>query len=177
MEEYKHLDPIRLPCGAPVLSQQQSRKAVSLGSTLQGGASIWAITVSPLHRNLQVMNFQRCKHAFHPHRHERDHSRPPSPVAADPLICHLLQACPSVPVSVGQPLCGTAVLFKVLYCKLKHALLFVFFQFYLCEKYYTPIIVLYYRADWVSWVPQLILLDLWTNWTYKCALRTELILM
>ena len=62
-------------------------------------------------------------------------------------FCHLLQAGPSVLVSVAQALCCAAVLFKVLYCKLKHALLFVFFQFHLCEKYYTPITVLYYRAD------------------------------
>ena len=32
-------------------------------------------------------------------------------------------------------------------------------------------------ANCVSWVPQLTLLDLWTNWTYKCALRTELVHM
>ena len=35
--------------------------------------------------------------------------------------------------------------------------------FYLCEKYYKPITVLYCVADFVSWVPRLTLLDLPTN--------------
>ena len=35
----------------------------------------------------------------------------------------------------------------------------------------------YYMANCVSRVPQLTLLDLRTNWTYKCALRTELVHM
>ena len=33
-------------------------------------------------------------------------------------------------------------------------------MYYLCEKYYKPIIVQYYIADCVSWVPWLILWDL-----------------
>ena len=53
----------------------------------------------------------------------------------------------------------------------------LFFMYYLCEKYYKPITVHYYIADGVSWVPRLIFLDLRTNWTYKRALRTELIRM
>ena len=48
-------------------------------------------------------------------------------------------------------------------------------MYYLCEKYYKPITVQYYIADCVSWVPRLTLLDLRKNWTYECALRTELI--
>ena len=32
-------------------------------------------------------------------------------------------------------------------------------------------------ADCVRWVPRLTLLDLKTNWAFKCALRTELICM
>ena len=47
-------------------------------------------------------------------------------------------------------------------------------MYYLCEKYYKPI---YYIADCVSWVPRLILLDFQTNWTYKRALRMELVHM
>ena len=43
--------------------------------------------------------------------------------------------------------------------------------------YYKPITVQYYIADCVSWVPRLTLLDLRTNWSYKCALRTELVCM
>ena len=34
------------------------------------------------------------------------------------------------------------------------------FMYYLCEKYYKPIIVLYSTADCDSWVPKLTLLDL-----------------
>ena len=51
---------------------------------------------------------------------------------------------------------------------------FCFFNV-LCEKSYTPITVLYYIADCVNWVPRLTLLDLQTNWTYKRALRIELV--
>ena len=51
----------------------------------------------------------------------------------------------------------------------------VFFMYHLCEKYYKPITVQYYVADCVSWVPRLTLLDLQTNWTYKHALRRELV--
>ena len=40
-------------------------------------------------------------------------------------------------------------------------------SYYLCEKYYKPIIVKYYIVDCVSWVPRRPLLDLWTNWNYK----------
>ena len=50
-------------------------------------------------------------------------------------------------------------------------------MYYLCEKYYKPITVQYYVADCVSWVPRLTLLDLWTNWIYKCTLRMELVHM
>ena len=33
-------------------------------------------------------------------------------------------------------------------------------MYYLCEKYFKPIIVKYYIANCVSWVPKLTLLDL-----------------
>ena len=45
-------------------------------------------------------------------------------------------------------------------------------MYYLCEKYYEPTTVQYHIADCVSWVPRLTLLELRTNWTYICALRT-----
>ena len=51
------------------------------------------------------------------------------------------------------------------------------FYVLLCEKYYKPITVQNYIADCVSWVPQLTLLDLWTNWIYEYALGMELICM
>ena len=50
-------------------------------------------------------------------------------------------------------------------------------QYYFCEKFYKPITVQYHIANCVSWVPRLTLLDLWTNWTYECALGMELVHM
>ena len=44
--------------------------------------------------------------------------------------------------------------------------MFYFFIYYLCEKYYKPIIVQYYITNCVNWVSRLTLLDLGTNWTY-----------
>ena len=35
------------------------------------------------------------------------------------------------------------------------SLSFVFFMYFLCEKYYKPITVQYYITDCVSWVPRL----------------------
>ena len=59
---------------------------------------------------------------------------------------------------------GTAVLFKVLYCKIKNVFFIfcdcLFFMYYLCEKYYKPTTVKYYIADCVGWVPRLTLLEL-----------------
>ena len=48
-------------------------------------------------------------------------------------------------------------------------------MYYLCEKYYKPIIVQYYIANCVSWVPRLTLLDLQTNWTYEHTFKRELV--
>ena len=50
-------------------------------------------------------------------------------------------------------------------------------MYYLCEKSYKPITILYYIVNCVNWVPRLTLLDLQTNWTYKRALRMELVCM
>ena len=84
-----------------------------------------------------------------------------------------------MPVPVCQLLYYTTILLKVLNCKTKNILflLCLFFMYYLCEKYYKPITVQYYIANCVYWVPRLTLLDLRTNWTYKCTLRMELICM
>ena len=46
-------------------------------------------------------------------------------------------------------------------------------MYYLCDKYYRPIIIKYYVAYCVGWVPRLTLLDLQTNWIYEHALRKE----
>ena len=48
-------------------------------------------------------------------------------------------------------------------------------MYYLCEKYYKPVTVQYYIADYVRCVPRLTLLDLRTNWTYEHALGAELV--
>ena len=50
-------------------------------------------------------------------------------------------------------------------------------MYYLCEKYYTPMTILYYIADCVSWVLRPTLLDLRTNQIYEHALEMELICM
>ena len=50
---------------------------------------------------------------------------------------------------------------------------FLFSKHYLCEKYYKPIIVQYYVANCISWVPRLTLLGLRTNQPYELALRLE----
>ena len=49
---------------------------------------------------------------------------------------------------------------NVLYYKSQNVL-FIYFMYYLCEKYHKPITVQYDIADCVSWVPGL------TFWTYE----------
>ena len=57
--------------------------------------------------------------------------------------------------------CGCAFV----YCSVRlKRFYFLFFIYYLYEKYYKPIIVMYYIASCVGWVPRLTLLDLRTNW-------------
>ena len=79
-----------------------------------------------------------------------------------PSSCELSKMRTCTPAPVCQLLYCTTVLFKVLYCKITNVYFFVCFlcTYYLCEKYYKPIIVQYYIADCVSWVPRLILLEL-----------------
>ena len=50
-------------------------------------------------------------------------------------------------------------------------------MYYLHEKYYNPIIVQYYTANYVSWMTRLNWLDLQTNWTYERTFRMELVHM
>ena len=93
--------------------------------------------------------------------------------AYEPSSCKLskVQTCP-----VCQLLCSTTALFKVLYCEMiRLYVLCSFFMCYLCEKYYKPLKVQHYVANCVSWVPWLTLSNLQTNWSYKQALRRELI--
>ena len=73
-----------------------------------------------------------------------------------------------MPVPGSQLLYYTTVLFEVLYCETKNAS-FIFCVYFLCiicmKKYYKPITVWYYIADFVSWVPRLTMLDIQANWT------------
>ena len=55
--------------------------------------------------------------------------------------------------------------------------IFCVFMYYLCEKYYKPILVQCYIADCFSWAPWLTLLDLQTNWTSECVLGKEFVHM
>ena len=67
------------------------------------------------------------------------------------------------------------------YCTVRLKMFYFLYLFsmyiYWCEKYHKPITVQYYVTNCVSWAPELTLLDLQTNWTYECTLRTELISM
>ena len=84
-------------------------------------------------------------------------------------FCFLL---PVHSIPAPEASCCTTILFKVLYCKIKKvSFIFVFIFYVLCEKYYYWTV---YTAYYVSWVPRLTLLDLWTNWTYKHTLRMDL---
>ena len=61
-----------------------------------------------------------------------------------------------VVVPVGS-ICGcTVLLYFSRYCTVRFSkFIFLYFlMYYLCEKYYKPIIVQYYIADCVSWVPR-----------------------
>ena len=79
------------------------------------------------------------------------------------LLACSLDASPYMPAVVLY----YCVLFKVLYCKIKNVyfLCLFIFMYYLCEKYYKPIVVQYCIPACVSWVPRLTLFDLRTNWT------------
>ena len=146
--------------------------------------------VNPLHTNLQVSNFQRCKHELHQHQAwvkfhclcllllmilQLSHLPPPLPPPLSNSSC-LLTGC--------QPLyasCCTKLLYFSKYCTVRLKLFSLFSAYFLgiiCEKSMIKYVtVQYYIANCVSWVPRLILLDLRTTWTYECALRMELVCM
>ena len=50
-------------------------------------------------------------------------------------------------------------------------------MYYLCAKYYEPIIAQRYKANRVSWIPGLTLLGLPTNWTDRHAVGVGLVHM
>ena len=134
--------------------------------------STMSYTVSLLHTNLQVSNFQRyecvsrvqsCKlvHTSGIHCHVHASSTSGCAFVYFTVLCRVQQYSifyfkPSMSGSKrksSSDVAGTAVLFKV-----------CFFMYYLCERYYKPITVQYYIANCVSWVPRLTLnkLDLQT---------------
>ena len=71
--------------------------------------------------------------------------------------------CPEVSINSSSDVFGTAILFKVLYCKMKNVLFSVFFCF-LCIICVESIIILlpYCIPNCVSWAPRLTWLDLCT---------------
>ena len=115
-------------------------------------------------------------------RHKWHCSCPQSPIADDPSAPPALTSSPP-PVSHSsclftgcQPLftsCCTVLLYFSRHSTVRLEMLYflcLFFMYYLCEKCYKPIIVQYYIANCVSWVPRLTLLDLSTNLTYEHVL-------
>ena len=101
-------------------------------------------TGSPLHTNLQVLNFERCKCVFHQHQ-----AWVKLQLALPLLLLMILQLChlpPPLPPPVSSSSCLSTqcqlllsavvlynVLFKVLYCKI--SLFLVFVMYYLCIKH------------------------------------------
>ena len=83
------------------------------------------------------------------------------------IVCSVFISSPGCPeanikaavmqfVPVGS-ICGcTVLLYFSRYCTVRFSkVFFLYFLMYcLCEKYYKPIIVQYYIADCVSWVPR-----------------------
>ena len=152
-------------------------------------------TVNPLHRNLQIMNFQWWKCV--------------SGSSKEPDLCHQCQAWVKLqlalhllllmihqlsllpPLSLLQSVtlclfsgcqslcanCCTIVLYFLRYCTETLKMSYLLFVLYILFvwKYYKPITVQDCIANCVSCVPRLTLLDLQTNWTYGCTLRTELV--
>ena len=142
-------------------------KAVNVCSRAQSLSSFTCLARSPACAPSVYFTAQCCIQ-----RAALAHS-PPSllPPLGSNTSCLLTQASPCRPA---------ALLYFSRYCTVRlFALFFVFvlLMYYLCKKNYKLIAVECYIADCVSWVPRLTLLDLWTNWTYKHAFRTELICM
>ena len=103
--------------------------------------------VSPLHTNLQVANFQRCKHVCQP----------------------LYASCCTILLCFSR---YCTIRFKMFYFYVYFLCMYYFFK-----KCYKPITAQYYTAYRISWVPRLTLLDLGTNRTYECTLRMEFVHM
>ena len=150
----------------------------------------WNQNTNILHTNLQVLNFSKMQTCIPSVSGVSEIAAcPPSPIADGPLAlpsAHPSTLTPPLPPAVSnasclftwcQSLCArycTVLLYFSGYCTVRlkmFSLFFMFFMYYLCEKYHKPIIIQNCITDCLSWIPRLILLDL-TNWTYKCTLGT-----
>ena len=142
--------------------------------SLPMGTPAQVITVSSLHGNLQVANFQRCEHGFHQRQalvtlHLVLRLLLLTILQLYPLPSHLPSPSVTLPACLleARPLCQllyyTAVLFKVLDWKIKNVFFVcvcLFIVYYLWEKYYKPSSVQYCVADCVNLVLRLSLLGL-----------------
>ena len=116
---------------------------------------------------------------------------PPSPISDSPLtlpsptsslsrqesitlLACSLDVSPYIPAVVLYYCTFQGIVLQDLKCFLYFLCLFFMC---LCEKYYKPITIQFSIVDCISGVPRLTLLGLEINWTYKCALRIELIHM
>ena len=144
-------------------------------------------TVSPLHTNIHVADFQGCECAFH-QRQERaklplalcllllttlqPYHLPPPPTSSS-SSCLLIQ-CQTLDANC------TTVLFKALYCEIKTPFLhffYLFFMYYFVKSSINLFTVQSYVTDCLSWAPKLTSWDLWTDWTYESTLGMELVPM
>ena len=148
--------------------------------------------VSLLHANFQLVNFQRWEHALSRELvhvsgvHRRVHASSTSGCACVYFTvqqCSICISSPGFPEASGKATVMQRVLLKsasccsvLLYfsrcCAVRLKMFsFFFVTYFLCEKYYKPIIIIqYYTVDCVSWVLRLTSLDLMNNldlWTYS----------
>ena len=130
-------------------------------------------TVSPLHSNLQVVNIQRSPSVFH-----QCQAWVKLQLALHLLLLMILQLYhlpPLLPPPVSnsscaftqcQPLyadCSDVLLSFSRHCTVRLKMFYflsLFFVYYFCDRYYKPIILQYYIANCVSWVPRLTWLNL-----------------
>ena len=136
--------------------------------------------VNPLCSNLQVANFQRCKHTSGSSKEGQALSHQCQMRVKLQLALHLLLLMilplyhllpPLLPPVLHssclstrcQPLYASCctVLFKIPYHKIKTVFFILCVCFYVWyDKYYKPITLQYYINDCVSWIPRPTLLDL-----------------
>ena len=98
---------------------------------------------------LKAANFQRCC------KIEWKATCALPPIADNPSAPRSPTSTPFLPVHSTPALVSQLLCYCTLYYKIKNVF-FTFvlvFMYYLCEKYYKPITVQYYVADYIRWVP------------------------